>query len=136
MNSPQDTRVGNWTTEGKVKLGFALALSCLLLIGIIAFWSVTRMDESAAWVEHSDVVIGELETLLSSENDAEAAQRGFIITGDERTLEPYRSATLALQASLERLLVLAQDNAQQQQRLMALKTLVRARLDSLATISK
>ena len=47
--------------------------------------------------------------------DAETGQRGFVITGDEAYLEPYRGAVDALPGTLEDLRELTADNPNQQQ---------------------
>src|SRR5207248_4272277 len=48
-----------------------------------------------------DVII-QLEQLESTLKDAETGQRGFIITGDERYLEPYTDASQRLSRDVEK----------------------------------
>ena len=49
-------------------------------------------------------VIAQLDQLLSTLTDAETGQRGFIITGDERYLQPYNDAVKRYRTRLVRLL--------------------------------
>ena len=47
---------------------------------------------------HTHQVRGELADLLSELKDAETGQRGYVITGDESYLEPYKSALTAIKS--------------------------------------
>ena len=49
--------------------------------------AATETDRS---ITHTYLVIGHLDDLLSELKDAETGQRGFIITGDQKYLEPYQ----------------------------------------------
>ena len=65
-----------------------------LLVVIIAstwlsFKSLERIVANDRRVDFSRSVIDELEATLSTLKDAEAGQRGFIITGEESYLDPY-----------------------------------------------
>ena len=52
-------------------------------------------------------------TVLSTLQDAETGQRGYLLTGDEAYLQPYRDATARVQPDLARLKLLLTDAAQQ-----------------------
>src|SRR5713101_7689820 len=41
------------STQRKVGFGFAFALACLGVVGVVSYWSVVRLNEEAAWVEHT-----------------------------------------------------------------------------------
>jgi len=58
------------STERKIRLGFAVALTCLAAIGIVSYLSLARLNENAAWVEHTREVLGCLELLLAAATDA------------------------------------------------------------------
>ena len=57
----------------------------------------------------------ELSQALASLIDAETGQRGFLITGEERYLAPYRAATAEVHNHLQRLADLTIDNREQQE---------------------
>jgi len=88
-----------------------------------------QVAESDYWVDHTREVININEQLLSDVKDAESAERGYIITGDEGYLEPYRSASVDSQASIEKLLQLTKDNPSQQERVTDLQALIAKRMD-------
>jgi signal transduction histidine kinase/CHASE3 domain sensor protein len=119
------------STEHKVRGGFAIALACLSVIGAISYLSVARQREDALWVAHSHEVIVALRTVLSRLTESESAQRGYIITGNEVYLAPYREAERELDGEIEETRRLMTDNPAQRQRLEALVPLIRERLETL-----
>jgi len=60
--------------------------------------------------------------------DAETGGRGYLITGEERYLEPYRNSLPAIQRDIDELRNLTADNANQQRRLDSLEPLVSEKL--------
>src|SRR5437868_4227823 len=105
------------STERKVWLGFGLALTCLAVIGVVSYFSAARSNETAQSVEHTYRALGSLETLLAAVTDCETAGRGYVITGDESYLEPYRRSAGAIEPQAGRVRELIADDPTQQQRL-------------------
>ncbi len=116
------------STERKVGIGFAFALACLGAVGVVSYLSVVHLNEDAAWVEHTHEVLGRLDLLLAALTDAETAERGYVITGEESYLEPYRQSAQDVDVEASRLRELTADNRSQQQRLDSLAPLVSDRL--------
>ena len=73
-----------------VLAGCVLALSLLL-----AGWDYRRDHDAQQTVERERAVIVTSERLLSALKDVETGERGFIITGRDNYLEPYRWGTAA-----------------------------------------
>jgi PAS domain S-box-containing protein len=121
-------------TERNVRLGFAVALGCLVVIAAISFLSVAQLNQRAAWVEHTHEVLGDLEALLSAATDSETAERGYVITGDDSYLEPYQQAAHLAEGDEASLRRQTADNPAQQQRLVSVTKLVTERLDNLRTV--
>jgi PAS domain S-box-containing protein len=121
-------------TERKVRIGFAAALACLAAIGIVSYVSVVRLDEAAAWVEHTHEVLGSLESLSAGVTDAETAERGYVISADESLLGTYAQGATVAAAQLGRVRALTKDNPAQQQRLDLLVPLVTERLAHLRAV--
>src|SRR2546430_8321402 len=121
-------------TEWKVRVGFGFALACLGVIGIVSYLSVVRLNENAARVEHTHEVLSSLELLLAAATDSETAERGYVITGDESYLEPYRDAGAVVDGQTRRLRELTADDRAQQQRLDSVVALVTERLAILRAV--
>jgi len=122
------------STQRKVRLGFAFALACLAIVGVVSYLSVVRLNEDAGWVEHTHEVLSRLELLLAAVTDSETAERGYVITGDESYLEPYRNSANVADDQVRRLRELTADNPVQQQRLASVAPLVSDRLAGLQKV--
>lgn len=117
-----------WSIERKINTIFATALLLLGVIGGLALWSTAQLIHTAHWVEHTHIVIADLEVLFSYLSSAEAGQRGYIITGNEQHLEPYYLATTSIYKTIREIRQLTIDNSAQQQRLQTLEVALEKRL--------
>ncbi len=93
--------------ERMILAGLAVALVVMGLIGAAAYQSTTTLLDAAAQRKHSSDVLLGLEEVFSDIKDAETGQRGYLITGEERYLEPYTAAKATVDQnlwSLERLI--------------------------------
>jgi len=82
-------------------------------------------------------VLYHLSRVLGPLTDAETGQRGYVVTGEDRYLEPYRSAESLFAEGrtcvhIDALRGLTKDNPAQQERVNALERLARERLANLA----
>ncbi|HEV7441673.1 MAG TPA: CHASE3 domain-containing protein [Steroidobacteraceae bacterium] len=115
-------------------MGFAFALACLGVVGLVSYLSVVRLNENAAWVAHTHEVLGRLESLIAGATDSETAERGYVITGDETYLEPYQKSAALVEDQAQRLRELTADNPAQTQRLDSMVPLVTERLATLRAV--
>jgi CHASE3 domain sensor protein len=76
----------------KISIGFVTILTAVGVTGAILLQIPLRHSAASRWVEHTHKVLLELETTLSVVKDAETGQRGYLLTGDKRYLEPYQAA--------------------------------------------
>jgi len=113
-----------WNVGMKIGAGYGLALAILVAIGAASYQSTTKLTETAEWVAHTHQVLEKLEAVLSGMKDAETGQRGYIITGEERYLEPFRAAQETINQKVKTLRDLTRDNANQQRRLDILEPLI------------
>ena len=112
--------------------GIGLAVVAILLITLFTYRSLRVREESVRRITETMEVLQQLEMTLSSVQDAETGQRGFLLTGEDRYLDPYTTAKGALPGELARLRALLVDEETQQPRLTALDGLVKQKLDELA----
>jgi PAS domain S-box-containing protein len=115
----------------KIGVLFALGLAIILGVGILSYQSVGQMREADKWVAHTHQVLEESEKVLSVLKDAETGQRGFILTDEERYLEPYNAAAGEIKKDLDTLASLTQDNRDQQESIRQLRILTDAKLKEL-----
>jgi len=118
-------------TERKVRLGFAFALACLGVVGVVSYLSVIRLTENADRVEHSRELLSRIELLLAAVTDSETAERGYVITGDAHYLEPYTQSARVVDAQIGQLRGLTKSSALQRQWLDSVVMLVTERLSNL-----
>jgi PAS domain S-box-containing protein len=112
-----------WLLRHRMGLAFAVVAGLLFAIAVIAF-SARRLMGEYEGVQHTTEILTELDAVLSGVTDAETSQRGFIITGDERYLAPYLTATGATEAHLQTLRALTNDDPRHRQLLDALTPLI------------
>ena len=114
--------------RASVELGFIAGLMIVIAVGMFAYRSNEALVDNARWVAHTHRVPEALERTSSLLKDAGTAERGFVITGNERYLEPYFDARPRIEAEVARVQLLTRDNPRQQQRLDSLAPLVTLRL--------
>jgi methyl-accepting chemotaxis protein len=123
----------SWTIGRKIGVGYGLALLLLALLGVVTYRMTSEVVSSANWTVHTYQVRDDLSRVLAELLQAEAAQRGYIIAGDDSYLELYDTAAGHVPQRIQALRVLTADNPNQQSRLDALTTTTRDRLGLLAT---
>ncbi len=75
-----------------LQIGFGLSLLILIITSVASYSSIRNLLIGTKWVDHTDSVLIELGNDLSTLQDAETGQRGYLLTGDTSFLEPYNGA--------------------------------------------
>jgi signal transduction histidine kinase/CheY-like chemotaxis protein/CHASE3 domain sensor protein len=112
-------------------LGLAGALIFFLVSGAVEYRNLETLRDNNQKAIHSHEVNSTLDQLLSSLQDAETGQRGFLLTNNDRYLQPYAAAVTAITQRLEEIARLTADNPAQQARIPRLRLLVDAKLAEL-----
>ncbi len=120
----------------KLLVALSVAISLLVALGAYAFYNLRQQAEAADWVSHTYQVVSGLQGVFSSVQDAESAQRAFVVSGNEAYLAPCNNASRELPEKLDEVAGLIRDNPRQQLRLSRLRrsiderlALVRTRID-------
>ena len=123
-------------------MNLGLSTKILLMFGLLALLSaanfvVLLQADQTAEEHHYDVtnayqVLNAEEILLAHLIDAETGQRGFLLTRQERYLEPYNTSAEQARFTLEELTRLTGDNPAQQERLETIENLMSKRFAELA----
>ncbi len=113
------------------------AFVTVIVIGVLTNRSLDARGEAAEAVNHTNKVQEHLYRFLSEIKDAETGQRGYLLTGSEHYLTPYRAALAALPPELATLRTLVSDNPTQRHHLELAEPLVARKLAELKeTIDK
>ena len=117
--------------RAKLFAGFGVALVMMGVLGFIGYNSIGNLTTTAASVDHTHEVLEAVDMVVISLKDAETGQRGFVITGEERYLEPYNGALERIDEEIAHVRELTIDNAVQTGRIDALKVPVAAKFAEL-----
>lgn len=115
----------------QINLGIALTLLLVIFNAALSYRNTLKVVENERSVAHTHEVISELEKTLSTLKDAETGQRGYLLVGDDRYLEPYKTAINTVNQQIAGLQQLTSDNPQQQQQIVDLKKSVDIKLTEL-----
>ncbi|MBN3962386.1 response regulator [Nostoc sp. NMS8] len=115
----------------KIGISFALSLATLTTIGLISYQSTNELIATSRKESHTYQVLSQLEDLNLQVTNAETGQRGYVLTGEQRYLEPYNAAIQVLAQKVKELQNLTADNPKQQKQLDILQPLITQKLDEL-----
>lgn len=128
---PQTTRSKHLFAR-KIQAGFWVVGAILLLIGMVSYQSIRELEETVDWAAHSQEILVRLQTVLSEVQDIEIGLRGYVMTGKERFLGPYKSGLDALNRDRKVLLAIVQadplDRPEQPHNLEMLEVLIEKKL--------
>ncbi len=113
-------------------LGLAAVLAFLTTSAVITYFKIQDLQEMTGRVSHTHEVISTLEDVFSLMKDAETGQRGYLLTGDEKYLEPYTTALARIADRVSDIERLTADNPEQQARLPLVKAQITVKKDELA----
>src|SRR5882762_658409 len=118
-----------WQMERRLVFwGFMVAAGILVFVGWESYWYTARADQAADARKHSHEVLRTLNETLARLVDAETGQRGYLLTGDEAYLEPYREAIKNLDQVTGQLKALTSAQPDQRNRIQALEPLIEKKL--------
>lgn len=108
----------------------ALALATLALLVIVLVWSsgraLSQQEQTQWWRTHTLKVLIDAERLDTALNEALRGERGYVLTGDPRSLAAFRRGLGDYRSIVTELRALTRDNAAQQRRVNDLDRRVRA----------
>src|SRR5580700_1198872 len=98
--------------SGRASRAIALAIAFLMLVALVVIAEIgqsgqRQINRIISLSQQRQVLMAELLTELS---DAEAGQRGFLLTNDDKYLQPYQAARDRIEPTLDRLTDLFRDN--------------------------
>lgn len=92
---------------------FALSLLIIVLIEVWAYRNSQQLLRSSEWLSHTHAVMNQITKIDFLIADAQASRRGYVITNDDKFLEPYNFAVNNLNKELALLREMISDNPNQ-----------------------
>jgi signal transduction histidine kinase/CHASE3 domain sensor protein len=111
---------------------FGVLIGFLVLLGGLTWDGFSTARGARLRTEHTYQVLAKLRELGMTMRGAESGQRGFLLTGDETYLDPYKDALDRISIVQGELQRLTADNPAQLDRLRELAPLLQRRLEQLA----
>jgi signal transduction histidine kinase len=90
--------------------GPSLALIILALLGWLTYRDISAAMAAYEEVDHTYTILQKLDEVFSALKDAEAGQRGYVITGEQKYLGPYYEATVDVNQGIVSLQGLTKNN--------------------------
>ncbi len=120
-----------WLVNKTATLGSGFALLLLVSIGVVSYLQFFNFKQSQKWVDQTQTALNKNQEILNLVTDAETGQRGYLLTGNDRYLQPYHHAVDIIGLKIKQLRQLISDDPSQQQQLDKLNLLVEAKLPEL-----
>ncbi len=114
-----------------VAAGLGVALLFFLISAATGLYTTQSLRTNNARVVQTHDVIIAIDALQSDMQDAETGQRGYLLTGDERYLEPFQNAKTQVVARLAAVAALVAESPGQKRRLGDLKAHITTKFDEL-----
>jgi hypothetical protein len=118
-------------TDFSLNAGFVILVLFFVVSGWISYWNIHVLNLDNQEVVRTHEVITALDDLLSIMKDAETGQRGFLITGEEKYLEPYNGALTNLDERISELEGLSDRSTTEQDRIADMKTHIHNKMQEL-----
>lgn len=112
------------TLERKIAASFAVALALLSIVGAVTWSSLGRFERAFALVEHTHLVLNQLEQIQAQALEVQTGSRGFALTGDPGFLAPFEAGVARIRENIAAVRTLTRDNPSQTARLERLAELV------------
>ena len=108
----------------QLTLLFALLIAAQAIVLTLLYSRIRDFIALRTELRETEQLRTELHALRAAVVDAETGQRGFVITGQEEFLQPYRASNLTFQPRLERLRLLTAGKPELQRQVGALASLL------------
>jgi methyl-accepting chemotaxis protein len=107
----------------KLLVAFGVVLAISLGASVLSFLRSQSVEEATRWNTHTYKVLAASSLVGSAMVDQETGVRGYLVSADERFLEPYTGGLKRYEAAVEALRTLTADNPEQQKRITAVEAL-------------
>ncbi len=116
---------------GKLRIISAFCLSILILasVGFYAYRTTNEYGDTSEWVLHTQRVISTTQNILLDIQAIESSQRGYVITGNEKYLEPYEHSKQDFRGAFGEVKNLIKDNPSQKNLLDSIRRIIELKIE-------
>ena len=114
-----------------IALGFTVSFVMLVVVATVGYFSIAAIWNNTNKMAQTYEVIDQISDLTAVLTNAETGQRGYLLTGDDSYLEPYRLANAAIDNSIKQLRDSTVDNPAQTRLLEQVLPLIQSKMAEL-----
>jgi len=100
----------NTQIRTKILIGLTIPIVMLVLVAIGVYYYTNQVIKNFEWVTHTNEVIANVNELAKALVDMETGERGFLLSGDDKFLEPYNKGQLNFDILIGKLKIKVSDN--------------------------
>jgi methyl-accepting chemotaxis protein len=113
-------KFANLPIARKLMAAFAAVILVSAASSFMVYEKMGFIQQSSGWTEHTYVVLENLDTALTAMVDQETGLRGYLLSGDDKFLDPYHKGGEIYTAAFQKVKDLTSDNPVQQERLQGM----------------
>ncbi|QTA83714.1 Methyl-accepting chemotaxis protein signailing-domain-containing protein, chase and HAMP domains-containing [Desulfonema limicola] len=115
----------NMKLKAKIITGGCVSLVFFSLLSIITWFSIDSLIKTSEWVNHTNKVVLEALEINLDAADMQRAGRGFLLSGKDNFLDPYRLGSKEIYSRINHLKQIISDNPKQIERLNEIETIIK-----------
>ncbi len=119
--------------DRRIRAGYLLGFIMLLTSYLLILFVNGEVQKQAATIVHTNLVLTQVQSLLSDLKDAETGFRGYLVIKDRRFLDPFYGGENMINTGITNLRNLTKDNPAQQRRIDTLEGLIAKNLEIIKT---
>ena len=118
-------KIDNLSTLTKMIMAFGLVMAISFVVNALSWSSLSFQQKSNGWTVHTYEVLDLVDNIVAAMVDRETGLRGYLLSGNENFLEPYKSGSENYRTAFDKAVALTSDNAAQQKRFAELDAYVK-----------
>jgi methyl-accepting chemotaxis protein len=107
----------NLSVTVKLFLSYVLMVAIFVSSSFYVLYNREVLEKLSFWSEHTYQVMASVNDMMAAMVDQETGFRGYLVTGNQANLDPYKSGFTNFQKAFNSVKSLTSDNAEQQRRL-------------------
>jgi methyl-accepting chemotaxis protein len=107
----------NISIAHKLMIAFGILILVSSTLNAIVFANKMTLEHTSEWTSHTYRVLEEADGVMAAMVDQETGFRGYLITGNQDNLAPYKAGLEHFRTAMGKIKSLTSDNAAQQKRL-------------------